>query len=246
MANFEREERLAERLLVRLGIAGATVENPNENALETGVDLKVMFADGSIIGIQITEIDPHAMPGSARRPDSAEKNAVAKVSPDSSYFAWGQNDPSVSLNSISRAIQRKVSIAAKHSFDDYNEVWLLLCTGIPERGVIASTVVMTPWLSADDLNIATGVTLQTSNYDRCFLFSILGAEPAFYPWDRRSGWKKSVLLEDVLHTPREAYVHALQLATSQEERDRLCDEEIRKVLAEMQAQPDNNSQSYDF
>jgi hypothetical protein len=35
---------------------------------------------------------------------------------------WGQNNPSVVLDAIARAITRKVEIAAKHPFDGYNEV----------------------------------------------------------------------------------------------------------------------------
>jgi hypothetical protein len=144
---------------------------------------------------------------------------------------WSQNNPLIVLDAIARAITRKVKIAAKHPFDGYNEIWLLVCAGMPDAA--ASTFVMTPWLSADDLNSATDNVLQGSKYDRCFLFPILGAEQALYLWDRASHWKKRVQLEDISQVPRQAYVDSLMKARNQEERDRLCDEECRKVLAEL-------------
>ena len=95
---------------------------------------------------------------------------------------------------------------------------------------------MMPWLSAEDLNTATDSLLRGSSYDRCFLLPILGAEQAFYPWDRASQWGKRVGLEDIGQVPREAYVQNLMKAAQAgdwQEVDRLCDEECRKVLAEM-------------
>jgi len=38
-----------------------------------------------------------------------------------------KNDVVVVLNAIARAVTRKVKIAAKHSFERYDVVWVLLC-----------------------------------------------------------------------------------------------------------------------
>ena len=188
MASFEREEALAQHLLVRLGLGDATTDDPNAGGKETGIDVTVRLADGQTIGVQVTEVDPYLLPGSAR----AQEKAIAKTALDKPYGMWGQNDPLVVIDAIARAITGKVEIAAKHAFDGYDEVWLLLCGGIPEHGAVVSTFVMTPWLSAEDLNSATDSLLRRSAYDRCFLLPILGAEQAFYPWDRASGWEKRV------------------------------------------------------
>ena len=232
MASFEREEALVRHLLDRLGLGDATTDNPNMAGNETGVDVTVRLAGLRTIGVQVTELDPYAVPGSAR----GQEKAVAKSASGRPYFMWGQNDPSVVLGAIARAITRKVEIAAKHSFGGYDEVWLLLCGGVPEHGAVVSTFVMTPWLSARDLNSATDGLLQGSRYDRCFLLPILGAEQAFYPWDRASRWGKRVGLEDIGQVPREACVQNLMKAAQAgnwQEVDRLCDDECRKVLAEM-------------
>ena len=232
MASFEREEALVRRLLARLCLDDATTGNPNVSGKETGVDVTVNLADLRTIGVQVTEVDPWSIPGSA----SGREKAVAKTAPGKPYGMWGQNDPLVVLDAIARAITRKVGIAANHSFDGYDEVWLLVCGGLPEHGAVVSTFVMTSWLSDEDLNSATDSLLRESRYDRCFLLPILGTEQAFYPWDRASRWEKRVQLGDTSHIPREAYVDSLMKAAEAgnwQEVDRLCDEECRNVLAEM-------------
>jgi hypothetical protein len=236
MASFKREEALVRHLLARLGSNDAATYDPNAAGKETGVDVAVRIADDRIVGVQVTEVDPYALPGSAR----AQEKKVAQADPGKPYLMWGQNDPAVVLGAIARAITRKVEIAAKHSFDGYNEVWLLLCAGIPEQGTAVSTFVMTPWLSADDLNSATDSLLQGSRYDRCFLLPILGAEQAFYPWSKPSRWQKRVKLDDIRDVPRAAYVDSLMKAAEAgdgREVDRLCDEECQQVLAEMRLNP---------
>jgi hypothetical protein len=232
MASFKREEALVRHLLSRLQLGDAATSDPNVSGTESGVDVTVHLVDRRTIGVQVTEVDPYAVPGSAR----GQEKAIAKAAPDRPYFMWGQNDPSVVLDAVARAITHKVEIAAKHSFDGYDEVWLLLSGGIPEHGAVVSTFIMTPWLLAEDLNRATDSLLRGSRYDRCFLLPILGAEQAFYPWDRASRWGKRVGLEDIGQVPREAYVQNLMSAAQAgdwQEVDRLCDEECRKVLAEM-------------
>ncbi len=236
MASFEREEALVRHLLARLGLSDAATDDPNAAGKETGVDVEIRIADGRIIGVQVTEVDPHAEPGSAR----AQENKVAKTAPGKPYGMWGQNEPSVVLDAIARAITRKVEIASNHSFDRYNEVWLLLCAGVPEHGAVVSTFVMTPWLSADDLNSATDSLLRSSKYDRCIFHPILGAEQAFYQWERASRWEKRVKLDDIRDVPRAEYVDSLMKAAEAgdwREVDRLCDEECRAVLTELRQNP---------
>lgn len=232
MASFEREEAYVRHLLARLGLSDAMTEYPKAAGKETGVDVTVRLADGRIVGVQVTEVDPYPQPGSAR----GREKAVAMTAAGRPYGVWGQNDPLVALGAIARAITRKVEIAAKHSFEGYDEVWLLLCGGIPEHGAVVSTFVLTPWLSSEDLISARTAFCGSRGMTGCFLLPILGAEQAFYPWGRASRWEKRVGLEDIRHVPREAYVHNLMKAAQSgnwQAVGRLCDEECRKVLAEM-------------
>ena len=127
MASFKREQALVRYLLGRLHLGDAATSDPNVSGTETGVDVTVRLANLRTIGVQVTELDPYAVPGSAR----GQEKAIAKAASDRPYFMWGQNDPSVILDALARAITRKVGIAANHSFEGYDEVWLLLCGGRP-------------------------------------------------------------------------------------------------------------------
>ena len=232
MASFEREVSLVKLLLAQLSWDGTVSGDPNAAGQETGIDVSVRASDGRTIGIQVTEVDPYAVPGLAR----GREKAIANTQPEKPCFMWGQSDPSVVVNAIERAINRKVEIAAKHPFDGYDEVWLLLCAGIPEHGTVVSTFVMTPWLSGENMNAATDSLLQGSNYDGCFMLPILGAEQAYYSWSKSSRWEKRVQQGNSSDIPRQAYIDSLMAAaaarTSQEV-DRLTEDECRASLAEL-------------
>jgi hypothetical protein len=185
--------------------------------------------DGRAVGVQITELDPHTQGGKARAQE--KQNAGISV-----YGGWAQNNPSVVLDSLIRTIERKIKIAARHSFENVREVWLLVCGGIPEHGAVISTLVITPCLSETDIDRATGSLLQRSRYDRCFFLSIVGAEQAFYRWEKNGSWKKSVKLDDVWQVSPAAYANSLFQAAADGDWgkfDRLCDEECRIVLSEL-------------
>jgi hypothetical protein len=227
---FMREKDLVERLLRRLGFNWRTPSNPNAAGDETGIDVLVPLDDDRIFGVQVTMLDPHSMPGKAR---AKEKQSAGKT--PAVYGGWAQNDPKVYLKSLVRAIKRKIAIVERHSFEGLGltEVWLLVCSGIPEHGAIVSTILMTPWLREHDIEIATGGALQNSKYDRCFYLPIIAPEEAFYRWQKHSKWKKTVVLEDIREIPREAYVRSLFAAHDDQERDRLCEEEAYAVLREL-------------
>ncbi|MGA2999242.1 hypothetical protein [Bradyrhizobium sp.] len=72
-------------------------------------------------------------------------------------------------------------------------MWLLISCGVPELGSVASTLVMTPWLTTADLDSATLNDLEKSKYDRAFIQSILGVEAALYSWEAGQRWQKSVM-----------------------------------------------------
>jgi hypothetical protein len=232
VASFEREKALVEPLLKRESLGSASLSDPNAAGSETGMDVIVHLADGRAIGIQVTEIDPHAEPGKAR----AKEKRTARKGQDDVYGMWAQNDPKIILQSLVRSIERKAAIAERHSFSGVAEVWLLVCAGIPEHGAAVSTYVITPWLSADDMNAACNVALEDSKYARCFFLPILSAEQADYRWEKNRGWKKSVRLEDIGDIPRAAYMnrlHKAAVAGHWQEVDRLCDKECEMVLSEM-------------
>jgi hypothetical protein len=228
MTKFDREKALVDHLLGRLGLCGAAIYDPNAAGPETGIDVLVHLSDRRVIGIQVTEVDPYIVRGTAR----AKEKSISRSAPNKPYFMWGQNGTSIVLQALGNSIGRKVQIAGQHSFQATDEVWLLICAGVPELGAVASTFIMTPWLSPEDMNLATDNVLGKSKYHRCFLLPIVGIEQALYRWERTSGWEKSVTPRDIRDVPREAYVENLLNAANQQERDRLFYEECRMVLRE--------------
>ena len=245
MASFEREKNLFERLATRLGLDVRAAFDPKATAsgAETGVDVGVRLKDGRTIGIQVTEVDPHVQRGKAR----ADEKRAAKASHNGVYGGWGQNDPKVMLDAVTRSIVGKIKIANRHDFKGYDETWLLLCASIPESGAVISTIMMTPWISEADLGRDTGPVLQASKYTHCFLLPILGVEQAFYRWEKNGVWEKSVQLENTHDVPRAAYVGNLSKAAAEGnwgEVGRLCDAECKNVLSEMR-QMGNNDRNHD-
>src|SRR5579875_3898357 len=200
MASFEREKDLVQYLLPRLDLSGAEIHDPNAGGTETGIDVSVKLADGRMVGVRVTEIDAHDRPGFAR----AQETKDAKAAAGGPYSGWAQNNPAVIRDAIKRSIERKVEIAAKHSFDGYNEVWLLLCASIPEPGAVVATFVMPKFLTAEDLNLETDDLLQQSKYHRCFLLPIIsiGDPRPFYQWSKPSRWEKRVESDGIRHVPR--------------------------------------------
>lgn len=232
MASFIKEKDIVERLLQRLNQKYDELFDPKKSGQESGVDVGIRLPNGNIIGIQVTELDPHQEKGVAR----AKEKAIANANPDMPYSMWGQNNPTIAIQTLANSIKRKTEIAAKHSFNGFDEIWLLVCSGIPELGAVVSTIMMTPWLLAEDMDSETYQILSKSKYDRCFFFPILGAEQVFYRWEKNSKWEKFIRLEDINEIPRAAYVSGLTKAAKHgdwQEVDRLCDEECRNILSEM-------------
>jgi hypothetical protein len=161
MASFAQERDRVERLLARLGLVGFALSDPGTSP-ETGIDVIAELSDGRRIGIQVTEIDPHQRPGTARK----QEKEAAEEAGDGLYGGWGQNDTAVVLQAFGQAVRKKIKISARHAFDNVDEVWLLVCGGVPEAPV--STFIMSSWISAADLDVASGADLQASKYAQCF------------------------------------------------------------------------------
>jgi hypothetical protein len=183
-ARFEREKHLVELLMQRRGRPLHGYRDPNAHAgRKTGVDV-LMVCGVRRIGIQVTEIDTGHVQGRAR---AAEKKAW-RDSGLATYGAWAQNDRDELIASIQRAITCKVNIAEGHSFDEFDDVWLLVSAGVPEMGAVASTLIMSPWLDAAALDAATLDCLARSKYERAYLHCVLDVERALYSWQRGGGW----------------------------------------------------------
>lgn len=189
-SKFEKEKYCVAPLMRRIGRTVDEYENPNDKTRsgdQSGADV-VAVCGGRRIGVQVTDLDTGEEVGQARRAETRLKRDAA--SRDSTYLAWGQNDPGKVVAAIERSITRK----ARMSFAGFDEFWLLLCCGVTERGAIASTFVMTPWLDPAEIDRVTLDKLSGSKYSRVFIHAIFGVEEkALYQWERGGCWSKSTV-----------------------------------------------------
>jgi hypothetical protein len=190
MPSFEMEKAQVVRLMQRLGLSVAEYRNPNEGGYprdETGADV-IALVNGRRVGIQVTDIDTGDVPGGARSAE-AKLPGDAKTR-DTTYSAWGQNQPEKMTAGIARSISRK----SRMSFSGFDDFWLLICCGVPQFGAIASTFVMTPWIDVETLDAATLQSLSDSKYTKAFIYAVLGVEEqALYQWQRGGSWVKSIV-----------------------------------------------------
>jgi hypothetical protein len=188
VASFGKERDRVTLLMERLGVIPDEYLDPNTTrAGETGADV-IAIIDGRRIDIQVTDLDTGEASGTARAGETKLARDAAKGG--STYGTWAQNDPGKLVAAIARSLTRK----ARMSFAGSQEVWLLVCAGVPEWGAIGATSVMTPWLTTDTLDAATLQSLAASKYSRAFIHVILGVEEkALYRWDRGAGWSKSTV-----------------------------------------------------
>jgi hypothetical protein len=189
-AKFETGKAKVVALFGRLGQTVDRYDNPNDHrgaAGESGADV-IAVIGGRRIGIQVTDLDTGEAAGVARAAETMLARDAAKRG--STYFAWGQNDPLKLVAAIARSVARK----ARMSFSGFDESWLLICTGVPTSGAIASTFAMTPWIEVSALDAATLPDLERSKYARAFVHSILGAgDQALFDWRHGESWSISAL-----------------------------------------------------
>jgi acetolactate synthase-1/2/3 large subunit len=88
-----------------------------------------------------------------------------------------------------------VEIAERHSFHEFDEVWLLVSAGAPEMGSVASTLIISVGLEASALDAAALDWLSRSKYGRAYLHCILDIERALYSWQRGRIWEKHIQQE---------------------------------------------------
>jgi hypothetical protein len=80
------------------------------------------------------------------------------------------------------------------SFAGFDEIWLLMCAGVPELGAIGATSVMRPWLTADALDAATlenprGTEIHAGIHSR----HSGRRGKALYQWQHSAAWSKSTI-----------------------------------------------------
>jgi hypothetical protein len=231
-SEFELEQPRVALLMQRLGRKVDEYENPNipGGGGQSGADV-VVVCNRRRIGIQVTDLDTGEELGQARRAEKRLEQDAARRG--TTYAMFAQNDP----NKVVAAIERSISRKARMSFAGFEEFWLLLCCGVPERGALVSTFVMTPWLGVDALNATTLDKLSGSKYSQAFIHAILGPEEqALYQWGRGGHWSKSTLPVP----PEQQVPDFWQYKNDPEllsDPEGWCKREVERVLAELRSNP---------
>jgi hypothetical protein len=142
--------------------------------------------DGKRYGIQVTllhtdeGLSPTQKGSELRRQEAKFKNSTVP------YAAWGNPNPMP-------ALQYRIDEKCKKSYPgaNFDEVILLIVSGLPQMGAVTSTIVVEPFLQVDKMNAELSPILEGSRYGSAYLFNIMGIGGAsVYEWRRQLGWRK--------------------------------------------------------
>jgi hypothetical protein len=237
MTHFEIEAQYARKLIECLERPVARYRDPNAEAgRETGADVLIELTDGRRIGVQVTRIDTGEHPGES----AAAERSLARGAENQSngvYANWAQNDPRKTIAAIARSVARKADIAAKHKTESalFDELWLLMCSGAPESGLIGATLAITTWLDARALDAATSHHLSRSDYKCAFLLPVLNVERVLYTWENGGSWEKIVKPEPAWMTGPSIFDVIAPGSEWLADPEGTCDREIAKCLAEFRS-----------
>lgn len=182
MASFAHEAAVTKRLLDVLGVPYSNLDDPMQiyGGHETGADVQIEHA-GRQIGIQVTDFSADEGVGDPRRSLRATEKRNAAQGRFPTYSIPLQHQRAA----LQRRIRAKLKIAAGHDFKEFDEVWLLVSASLARPDSIASTFIVTPFLTADDLNCDLDAELKRSKYDRAFVHVQVG--DSVYEWTRGPG-----------------------------------------------------------
>jgi hypothetical protein len=97
------------------------------------------------------------------------------------------------------ALRYRIEAKCSKSYpaNDFDEEVLLVVSGLPKMGAIASTIVLPIALQVDKMNSELSPILESSRYDCAYIFGMIGkGGPWVYGWEKGSDWIKLVSGED--------------------------------------------------
>ncbi len=218
--NFPREQALVSLLCARGGFEVAEFVDPENDKIETGVDVIARLADGRRIGVQVSEIP-------TLRDRGVEKRAAAN---GSAYAMWAQNDLAALQTVVAERLEAKAR--SRPSTIGFSEIWLALFSNIPEAGAAVSTMILPDAINLVALRLSEPALI-ASNFERVFIHPIMSR--TLLTWTRETGWQ-------VNGDSTVAARSGDELLFDVEARDRWlvdpegeCDREIERVLRELRA-----------
>ena len=173
----QREEiDLTSRLLAALGHTCVDVEPSDRPDV-------IVTIDGTRIGIEVTQFHADEHSGAKGSPLRVIEERLSKQSPGQSYTICGVTNPTIAL--LSR-IQDKITASSGYDRTNFDQLWLLISTGLPKLGAVGATFAVPTFVRVEELNQSTHQSLFNSSFSAVYLQMLL--PPALFYWARESKW----------------------------------------------------------
>jgi hypothetical protein len=183
---FDQEREIVDRFLRLLGCSNFSLHDPNvSQGSETGADVSAVL-DGKRYGIEVTLLHSDEGSSSTQRGSELRHQEAKFKNSTVSYAAWGNPNPMP-------ALRYRIEEKCKKSYpeSDFDEVVLLVVSGLPQMGAITSTLLFEPFLDLSNMNSELSPVLEASRYGSAYLFNMMGVGgESAYEWQRQIGWKK--------------------------------------------------------
>jgi hypothetical protein len=185
-SKFQIESEIVDRFLRAVGYTNFSLHDPNvPPATETGADVLVIL-DGKRYGVQVTVLHTDEGLDQSRKGSELRRQEAAFKNSTQPYAAWGTPNPMT-------ALQYRIAEKCAKSYPaaNFDEVVLLVVSGMPQMGAIASTLVLDLALQVDKMNAELAPMLEGSRYGSAYLFNMMGiGGPSVYEWKKGVGWRK--------------------------------------------------------
>lgn len=181
---FDYECEIASNFLDVLGISCVGLTDPLETfKKETGVDVQALMSSNKKIGIQVTVF--HSDEASVKNGSESCRGREEKDKKLEIIQAYGV--PTDYRPALQKRIEEKISKAQSYSFNEFDEVWLVITASLPQHGAIASTTIISSFINIEELNIDSHEALSQSKYSTVFLY--VYNEKAIFQWQPLTKWQ---------------------------------------------------------
>ena len=172
------------RFLAVAGLPSTSLEDPmHVHGGETGADVQVRIAE-RLVGVQVTEYCADEGAANPRRGLRATEKHNARQGQFPSAWIPLQHQ----LTSLRSRVSEKIEKARRYTFQQFDEIWLLVAASLADPEAIVSTSLVSLLLTPDDLNrYLDNDMLRRSKYTKAFIHIQVGA--TVYRWTPESEWR---------------------------------------------------------
>jgi hypothetical protein len=173
----QREEiDLASRLLDALGYRQLVLEPSDRPDVLTQI--------GNLrVGIEVTQFHGDEEPNKKGSVLRATEERSARQAPNQSYAMNFPINPNPAL--VAR-VTDKIALAAAYDKARYDQLWLLIASGIPQLGAVAATFAVSEFVDIKQLNASTHALLSDSPFSAAYIQVHL--RRALFRWSPHEKW----------------------------------------------------------